>query len=190
MTRAVKIAVAAAIGLGVAAASLFYIGVGAPRGTPAVLAPRPVWSETKWPFLMDEWGEGTAFRCKAADCGAELDVYMRAKIGFCSSVTGITDDTELDRLSDFHLMGGRVTAVGDGREIQVAGMSGRIRAYETASAIRPQAYAFSVAFNNNDDALVGTVVFKNSQPAAVEPIIIQFLNGQTIQHWVKQTLGM
>src|SRR4051794_26744967 len=104
MRGAVKIAVAAAAGLGVVAASLFYVGVGAPRAPFAAFAPRPVWSETKWPFLMDEWGEGTAFRCKVADCGAELDVYMRAKIGFCSSVTGIADDTELDRLSDFHLM--------------------------------------------------------------------------------------
>ena len=55
------------------------------------------WIETKWPFLMDQWGEGKAFKCKAADCGAELNLYIRAKIGFCSSTTGIADDPSIPR---------------------------------------------------------------------------------------------
>jgi hypothetical protein len=32
----------------------------------------------EWPFLIDQWGEGKAFQCKAADCGAELNLYIRA----------------------------------------------------------------------------------------------------------------
>ncbi|MGB8530750.1 MAG: hypothetical protein WCD64_05830, partial [Pseudolabrys sp.] len=36
-----------------------------------------IWIETKWPFLMDQWGEGRSFQCKAADCGAELNLYIR-----------------------------------------------------------------------------------------------------------------
>ena len=49
----------------------------------------------------DEWGRGKAFRCEAADCGAEVNLYIRAKIGFCNCQTGVSDDAELERLGDF-----------------------------------------------------------------------------------------
>jgi hypothetical protein len=149
-----------------------------------------IWIETKWPFLMDQWGEGRSFQCKAADCGAELNLYIRAKVGFCSSTTGVSDDNELERLSDFDFMDGQATALGGGREINIAGMKGRLRTYATAGSILSQSYAFSVAFNNNSDALVATVTVKGGSPAAAEPAIIQFLNGETIQRWVSRTLGL
>jgi hypothetical protein len=149
-----------------------------------------IWIETKWPFLMDQWGEGRSFQCKAEDCGAELKLFIRAKVGFCSSTTGVSDDNELERLSDFDFMDGRATALGGGREIDIAGMKGRLRTYATAGSILSQSYAFSVAFNNNSDALVATVTVKGGSPAAAEPAIIQFLNGQTIQRWVSRTLGL
>src|SRR6202046_5515299 len=65
------------------------------------LAPpsHPKFAEVKWPFPTDEWGEGKAFRCEAADCGAEVNVYIRPKIGFSNCLTGVSDDNELDRLS-------------------------------------------------------------------------------------------
>lgn len=148
------------------------------------------WIETKWPFLMDQWGEGKAFQCKAADCGADLNLYIRAKISFCSSTTGVADDNELERLSDFDFMKGHVEALGGGHEIDIAGMKGRLRAYVTASTIMSQTYAFAVAFNNNSDALVVTVVLNGGHPAAMEPVIIQFLNGEIIQRWVTRTLGL
>ena len=55
---------------------------------------------------MDQWGKGKAFRCKPADCGAEVNIYLRAKLGFCNCTTGVADDEELDRMSDFDLVGG------------------------------------------------------------------------------------
>jgi hypothetical protein len=87
-------------------------------------------------------------------------------------------------------MKGHVTALGDGHEIDIAGMKGRIRSYLAASTILSRTYAFSVAFNNNSDALVATVVFDGGHPAAMEPVIIQFLRGETIQRWVSRTLGL
>jgi hypothetical protein len=150
----------------------------------------PTWMEMKWPFLMDQWGEGRAFQCKREDCGAELNLYIRAKIGFCSSTTGVADDNELERLSDFDFVTGHITALGVGHEIDIAGMKGRLRAYVTGSIIPSQTYAFSVAFNNNSDALVATVVFNEGNPATMEPVIIQFLNGETIQRWITHTLGL
>ena len=38
----------------------------------------PMWSEEKWPFPIDQWGTGKAFRCRSADCGTDIDVYLRA----------------------------------------------------------------------------------------------------------------
>lgn len=139
---------------------------------------------------MDQWGEGRSFQCKAADCGAELNLYIRAKIGFCSSTTGVADDNELERLSDFDFMSGHATALGNGHKIDIAGMKGRLRAYAIGGPVLSQTYAFSVAFNNNSDALVATVMLKGGTPAAIEPIIIQFLNGKTIQRWVTRALGL
>ena len=149
----------------------------------------PVWTEIKWPFLMDQWGEGRAFQCKAADCGAELNLYIRAKIGFCSSTTGVADDDELERLSDFDFVNGLVVALAGGRDVDIAGMKGRIRAYATASPAGSRT-AFSLVFNSGSDAVVATVVVNDGQPAGVEPVVIQFLSGQTIQGWVKLTLGL
>ena len=149
-----------------------------------------IWIETKWPFLMDQWGEGRSFQCKAADCGADLNLYIRAKVGFCSSTTGIADDNELERLSDFDFMKGQVAALGSGHEVDIAGMKGRLRTYAIGGHILSQSYAFSVAFNKNSDALVVTVTFKGEPPTTVEPVILQFLNGKTIQRWVSHTLGL
>jgi hypothetical protein len=188
MRRATKFI---AVGFGAAVVLSLYFFVELQSIGPANVTPKhPVWIEAKWPFLIDQWGEGKAFQCKAADCGAELNLYIRAKIGFCSSTTGIADDDELERLSDFDFMNSHVTAFAGGHEIDVAWMKGRIRAYATASPFRSQTYALSVAFNNNYDALVATVVLKDGQPDGVEPVIIQFLNGKTIQRWVMLTLGL
>jgi hypothetical protein len=63
----------------------------------------PAWSEAKWPFPVDQWGTGRAFLCKAEDCGVEVDLYLRAKIGFCNCTTGVSDDEELERVADVTL---------------------------------------------------------------------------------------
>ena len=84
---------------------------------------------------MDEWGKGKAFRCAAANCGAEISLYIRAKIGFCNCTTGVSDDDELDRLSDFNLMGDKHSVLGPGHPITVAWMKGRSRSYTIARFI-------------------------------------------------------
>ena len=85
MRRAAAIAVAA-ISLGSAlAASLLWLHV--PRHAAANSA-TPVWQEVTWPFSIDQWGKGKAFRCRASDCGVEVTLYLRAKIGFCNCTTG------------------------------------------------------------------------------------------------------
>ena len=156
----------------------------------AATARQPIWNEVKWPFLMDQWGEGTAFQCKAADCGLDLTVYLRAKFGFCSSTIGVADDDELERLANFDFMDGTYAALGAGHEIKVAWMKGRIRAYRAGASGRSGMSALTAAFNNDSDAMVAIVLLKEGQTAAAEPAVIEFLNGPQTQRWVKAKLGL
>src|ERR1700689_4373397 len=150
----------------------------------------PKFAEVRWPFPTDEGGEGKAFRCLAADCGAEVNFYIRAKIGFCNCTTGVSDDNELDRLSDFSLMGEQRSVLGPGHPIRVAWMNGRSRSYAIADSYRPRKSALAVAFNDHCDAVVATVVVAHDQPAVIEPSVIEFLNSQTVIHWAEFTLGL
>ena len=121
MKRTTVIAAVVAFGLGGLAGALAVFGLPLPDRGGAVVPPsHPVWAEAQWPFAMDEWGKGKAFRCQAADCGAEVNLYIRAKIGFCNCTTGVSDDDELNRLSDFNLMGDKLSVLGPGHPIAVA----------------------------------------------------------------------
>ena len=76
---------------------------------------QPTWTEVAWPFATDEWGKGKAFQCKAFSCGTEINLYIRAKMGFCNCTTGIADDGDLNRMGDLDLIAGQVAALGNGR---------------------------------------------------------------------------
>jgi hypothetical protein len=144
----------------------------------------------QWPFPMDQWGKGKAFRCNAADCGAELNLYLRAKLGSCNCTTGVADDAELDRMSDFDLVGGEVLPLGAGQPITIAWMKGRSRAYTLMARNSPGKTAISVAFNDRCDMVVATVVLPHDRPAVIEPGVIAFLNGTTVLRWAEVTLGL
>jgi hypothetical protein len=156
----------------------------------ALSSGRPVWTEVAWPFAPDEWGKGKAFHCKAADCGNEVTVYVRAKIGFCNCTTGVADDAELERLSDFVLMGEKIDQLGPGRPIRVAWMNGRSRSYAVAKPMRAGRSALSVAFNDRCDAIVATALIGKARPDAVEPTVITLLNDDRVIKWAEVTLGL
>ena len=148
---------------------------------------QPNWAEMPWPFPMDQWGKGKAFQCKASDCGAEVTVYIRAKIGFCNCTTGVADDNELDRISDFDLMGDHLTALGPGQPIAVAWMKGRSRGYVVGA---PRASSvLSLAFNNRCDVVVATVVAGDA-PVEQEGAVLEFLNGDLMGRWAEAVLGL
>src|SRR3954452_23064665 len=132
----------AAFLFGAVACALLPAGQAPERALAAALQPN--WSEVPWPFPMDQWGKGKAFVCKAADCGTEVTVYIRAKIGFCNCSTGVADDEELDRISDFDLLGNQLTAQGPGQPISVAWMKGRSRAFSIGGPQRAAKSALSL----------------------------------------------
>ncbi len=153
-------------------------------------APQPAWNEVAWPFPMDQWGKGKAFACKAADCGSDVTVYIRAKIGFCNCATGVADDEELDRISDFDLFESKLAALGPGKPIAVAWMKGRSRGFAIPANPRSARSALSIGFNDHCDAIVATALVSVAQPDGVEPAVLAFLNSQTVLRWAEKTLGL
>jgi hypothetical protein len=191
MKRTTVIAAVVAFGLGGLVGTLAFFGLPLPdRGGAATPPSHPVWAEVQWPFPMDEWGKGKAFRCTAADCGAEINLYIRAKLGFCNCTTGVSDDDELNRLSDFSLIGDRFSFLGPGHPITVAWMKDRSRSYAVAVPFRAGQSALAVAFNDHCDAIVATVVVSHGRPTIIEPSVIEFLNSKTILGWAQVTLGL
>ena len=174
-------------------AVLFVMGVALlavsiDRGMAA--SPQPDWIEVPWPFPMDQWGKGKAFVCRASDCGAEVMVYIRAKIGFCNCATGVADDEELDRISDFDLFDNRLIAQGPGRPITVAWMKGRARAFSVGGvAQRLGKSALSIGFNDRCDAMIATAVTMADRPAVIEAAVLDFLNSRTVLRWAGVTPG-
>ena len=92
------------------------------------------WREIAWPFPRDGWPAGRAFRCDAAACGEDVELYVRPKIGFCNCDSGVADDDEVDRVADLDLMSQRFAPLEAGRVVRIAEMSGRSRSYDLAMA--------------------------------------------------------
>ena len=169
--------VASAIALAVVLGSAAVFGVLAPANTNAVNTTviEPVWTEAKWPFPMDQWGRGKAFVCAAADCGAQVNVYVRPKIGFCNCATGVSDDAELERVADTELLRAKTRAVGSGYSASDG---------ETGERL------MSIAYNDECDVVVAVARFAYGDPAVLEPAILAFLNTNTMVLWAKKELGL
>jgi len=191
MKKIIAVAVAAA-GFGglLGSAALFAskpsdVGETAPRDT------RPSWTEIGWPFPIDQWGGGKAFNCKPSDCGAEINVYVRAKIGFCNCATGVADDEELERVGDLQLVAGRpYSAAGPGRPIAAARMQGRSRPYLIIGSFGSPTSALTVALNDRCDVIVATAIVNGRPPISAENAVIRFLNGDVIARWADMALGL
>ena len=183
-----------ALAAGVAGAIAGYLALAAPPAADKVTgdtsAARAIWTEVSWPFPLDQWGTGRAFACKAADCGADLKLYLRAKLGACNCAAGVADDEDLDRMSDFDLVGGEVLALGPGRPVAVGSMKGRSRAYTLVARNPPGKTVISVVYNDRCDMIAATTVLPHDRPAAIEPDVIAFLNSATVVRWAEVTLGI
>jgi len=179
----------AAIGL---AAIIAMVGSAAVPGGRAPAHPdalEPVWSEAKWPFLMDQWGIGKAFVCMPADCGARIDVFVRPKIGFCNCSTGVSDDTELERVADTDLVSASVRPLGAASPVKIGWMSGLSRTYRVSDE-KAGERVLSVAFNDECDVVVAVATLGKSDPAVAGPAVLSFLNSTPMVLWAKKELGL
>ena len=181
------IAISAVAGLLCAVAAVWILRSGeAARATAAPDEVRPVWTETDWPFSADPWGKGKAFRCKADDCGGEVRLYVRAKLGFCNCATGVADDGDLEQMGDLALIG-KATPTGAGREIIVGPMRGRSRGYRVEGSRNT---ALSLAFNQRCDMVAAMALIGPGAPASLEPAVLAFLNSDRMLKWAEIALGL
>jgi len=65
-------------------------------------------------------GTGRAFVCKAADCGTEVNLYLRCQLGSCNCATGVPMTADLGSHERLDLVGGKVSSLGAGRPITIA----------------------------------------------------------------------
>jgi hypothetical protein len=149
----------------------------------------PIWTEIKWPFALDPWGTGLAFRCRAADCGSEVNLYLRAKIGFCDCVSTI-DDSMVDRVGDIDLFARENSALGPGHAIDVRSMKGRSRLYTVGGGGAAAKSALSIALHERCDLIVATAAIGGGQPSAQEAAVLEFLKSEVFQRWAEVTLGL
>jgi hypothetical protein len=150
----------------------------------------PIWSEVKWPFAPDLWGPGLAFHCAAADCGSEVHLYLRAKLGFCNCMS-VIDDELVDKVGDVDLLGGGHGALGPGRPIDVRWMKGRSRGYrmEVPGATAAKS-ALSIAFHDRCDLIVATAAVAGDRSALPEAAVLAFLGSDRVLRWLEVTLGL
>jgi hypothetical protein len=145
------------------------------------------WREIAWPFPRDGWPAGRAFHCDAAACGAEVELYVRPKIGFCNCDTGVADDDEVDRVADLDLMSERFVPRAAGQVIKVAGLVGRSRGYDLSMADGSRRTAIGFALSRRCDLMVAVVQGKGSAPA-VQHVAEDFLNSGPMARWMMSEL--
>lgn len=175
-------------GVAVLAGSLAALGMRAPAPVAPPEAPlRGAFAEAKWPFLLDQWGLGRAFTCTAADCGIQVEVYVRPKIGFCNCSTGVSDDAELERVADTDLISPQIVPLGPGRPIRIGWMDGRVRTYRTGDG---KSSLISIAYNDECDVVVGLASLRGADARRIEPAVVSFLDSRPMVLWAKKELGL
>jgi hypothetical protein len=156
----------------------------------AAPANRASWSEIRWPFLIDEWGTGRAFQCKASDCGEDVSLYLRVKAGFCNCATGVADDDDLDRVGDISLLSNRFVGLASGRPVDVAGMTGRSRPYAVSLPLWRKETAVAVVLHAKCDAVVATILADRDRLGSAEREALAFLARDQVLQWTRVTLGL
>jgi hypothetical protein len=141
------------------------------------------WQEIAWPFPRDGWSAGKAFRCGVAACGAEVELYVRPKMGFCNCDRGVTDDDEVDRVADLDLMSQHFAPLAAGDIVRVADMPGRIRAYDLKLSDGLRHTAIGVAVSRRCDLLVAVAHGKGDAPE-VRRAALDFLATGEMTRWV------
>jgi hypothetical protein len=146
------------------------------------------WQEIAWPFPRDGWPAGRAFRCEAASCGGNVELYVRPKIGFCNCDSGVADDDEVDRVADLDLISERFAPLAPGKATRIADMSGRLRGYHLDMPDGARRAAVGIAVSHRCDLLVAVAQGAGGAPE-LERAALEFLRTHEIHHWIMAALG-
>ena len=140
------------------------------------------WQEIAWPYPRDGWPPGRAYRCSAAVCGTEIDLYVRPKLGFCNCESGVADDDEVDRVADLDLMSQHFVPRAPGDVVRIADMPGRIRAYDLNMSDGSRHAAIGVAVSRRCDLLVAVAHGRADAPE-VRRATLEFLATREMTRW-------
>jgi hypothetical protein len=163
---------------GVVLAALVALTGAAPQAPPA-----SGWEEIAWPFPRDAWPAGKAYRCR--DC--DLEVYIRAKLGFCNCTTGVTDDAEVDAVSDVDMISQEFDAPAPGEMVEAAGLRGRARGYAVRMPDGTARAAVGFALSSKCDLLVAAGLGRDAaDPARVAAL----LGSPPVAAWIAGSLGL
>lgn len=145
------------------------------------------WHSIAWPFPRDGWPPGHAYRCAAASCGSEMELYVRPKIGFCNCDTGVADDDEVDRVVDLDLISPRFRPLEQGQVVHIAGMAGRMRNYSLDMNDGSTRQAVGMAVSHRCDLMVAVVQGKASA-ADLHQRALDLLSSSDEVGWIKSAM--
>jgi hypothetical protein len=152
-------------------------GAAVDAAAPAPAITRAAWSETAWPFLRDQWSAGQALRCDAAQCGIPAQLYLRSKVGFCDCFNHVEDDDDIDRLTDFDLIGGdRVVPLGPGRRLALAAGPARLREFRLEDKRGEVRHAVAVVLAVDCQARIAMLVSPLKPTPATEAAALELLD--------------
>ena len=170
--------------------SAFAVAICTLSGSAAFQPARPLerWHEIAWPFPRDGWPAGRAFHCTSELCGAEVEVYVRPKIGFCSCDSGVADDGEVDRVTDLDLISEQFIPLEPGRVIRIADMPGRLRTYDLQMSDGSRRAAVGMAVSRRCDLLVAVAQGKGTA-SGVQRVALRFLGSNDITRWMASAMN-
>ncbi len=171
--------------LGVAAAVVSAGTVGAMRST----SEGGTWQEMAWPFPRDAWAAGRAFRCDGAACGGAMELYVRPKIGFCNCATGVTDDAEVDGVSDLDMIGADYVPQAAGEPIEIGGLRGRARSYRLTTPGGQVRSATGYALASKCDLVAIATIGPAANTPAARQGVTALLESSGVAAWIRQKLG-
>ena len=169
--------------------SAFAVAICTLSGSAAFQPARPLerWHEIAWPFPRDGWPAGRAFHCTSELCGAEVEVYVRPKIGFCSCDSGVADDGEVDRVTDLDLISEQFIPLEPGRMIRIADMPGRLRTYDLRMSDGSRRAAVGMAVSRRCDLLVAVAQGTGTVPR-IQRVALDFLALDAVTQWMTSAL--
>ncbi|MEH2495331.1 hypothetical protein V1294_001810 [Bradyrhizobium sp. AZCC 1678] len=141
------------------------------------------WQEIAWPFPRDGWPAGKAFRCGAAACGGEVELFVRPKMGFCNCDRGVADDDEVDSVADLDLLSEHFAPLAPGQMVRLADMQGRIRAYDLKLSGGLRHAAIGVAVSRRCDLLVAVARGRGDEPG-MRRAALAFLATSEMTRWM------
>jgi len=161
--------------------------LGALPGAAALQSSETAWREIAWPFPRDGWPAGRAFRCDGGECRG-IEIYLRPKLGFCNCDSGVADDDEVDRVSDLDLISEGFVPLRMGEPIRVAGMAGRVRAYDLQIPDETRRVAVGIAVSQRCDLMVAAAK-GHGDATEVQRAALEFLGSVKMSNWTTAAMA-